>query len=161
MNSSVRSFIPLRTLSPTAPIIIRSTAIARNAANSLECTRAGTRETRATSAPAACAITPLRGARNRFEILGRSSALVIPRGFGASPDPRNQVNEGGSRLHLWLFQKGQEIVLKLLGIEAHSNVLHTQDTASIDDRGQKGVVDVAARCFRRKHAISAGHLPNR
>ena len=78
----------------------------------------------------------------------------------ASRHARDQADERVHAFALLFFQKAQEITPKFLRVEAHSEILHAQDAARIDDRGEKRVVHVAVRGLRRKHAVAARHVPD-
>ena len=70
---------------------------------------------------------------------------------------RNARDQPTSRF-LMLFglvQEAKEITPELLRVEAHSKVLHAQNTTRVDERGEERVVDVAARRFRHEDAIAA------
>src|SRR5712691_2360455 len=58
------------------------------------------------------------------------------------------------------FYKAQEIMPKFLGVEAHPKILHAEDAARIDDRGEKRVVHVAVRALGREHAVPPRYFPD-
>src|SRR5262249_49106290 len=76
-----------RTWSPTAPTVMRSIAIARNAVSNLTCTRAGTRATRSTSHPVIGIMALAGGSRDRGATRPGRNALphTEPAGFHANP----------------------------------------------------------------------------
>src|SRR5262249_36357796 len=59
-----------------------------------------------------------------------------------------------------LFNEAQEVRAEFLEIEGHAEILHAQDAALIDDRGEKSVVDAAVCRLAREHAVAARHLVN-
>ena len=74
--------------------------------------------------------------------------------------PRYQVDERAQQSHYRSFADSKEITPELLGVEAHSEILHPEDSARVDDRRQKRMVDVAVLGLRGEHAVPAGHVTN-
>src|SRR5262245_52918596 len=59
-----------------------------------------------------------------------------------------------------LFCQAQQVSPEFFGVEAHTEILHPEDAACIDDRSEKRVVDVAVLGLRREHAVPASHVAN-
>src|SRR5712671_2825099 len=68
-------------------------------------------------------------------------------------------------MRLWrassLFREAQEVASKLLGVEAHAEILYAENAAPIDDRCKKRVVHVAIRSRRGEYAVAACHFADR
>src|SRR5438067_2131091 len=80
--------------------------------------------------------------------------------FAREPARAQRGRPAGSRVALSLFNEAQQIAAEFLRVEAHAQILHTQDTALINDRSEKGMIHVTVWTLCREHAIAARHVAN-
>src|SRR6516165_7612816 len=57
-----------------------------------------------------------------------------------------------------LFNEAQQVAAEFFRIEAHAEILHAQDAALIDDRGEEGVIDAAVCGLGCEYAVAARHV---
>ena len=74
-------------------------------------------------------------------------------GYGA-------VKLGLKHLEMFGSVNSHSGALGFLRVEAHSEILHTEDTVRINDRGEERVVNVAIRVLGGENTVAARHLPN-
>src|SRR4249919_3270302 len=60
----------------------------------------------------------------------------------------------------WLLQQAQKVTTELIEVEARSDILDAQDSASINNGREERVIHISIRRFQRKYAVAARHVPN-
>src|SRR6516165_5931584 len=60
----------------------------------------------------------------------------------------------------WLLQQAQQVAAELIRVEARSEILDAQDSASINNGREERVIHISIRRLRGKHAVAARHVPN-
>src|ERR1700730_5512697 len=60
----------------------------------------------------------------------------------------------------WLLQQAQEVTAELIRVEACSEILDAQNSASINNGREERVIHISIPRFRRKYAVAARHVLN-